>query len=82
LTYRYVSDRLLGVKLNGQALKAIRERSGLSQSELARATGLSQGRISELESESPNIRPSTSKALADALKVPVVALLVDEPVAS
>ena len=63
------------MQINGPSLAAIRERSGLSQSDLARATGVSQGRISELESESPNIRPATGKALADALAVPLVAIL-------
>lgn len=61
--------------LNGASLTAIRERSGLTQSDLARSTGVSQGRISELESGSLNVRPATAKALADALAVPVAALL-------
>lgn len=61
--------------LNGSALQAIRERSGLTQTELAEQTGVSQGRISELESGQRNVRPGTVKALADALKIPVTALV-------
>ncbi len=61
--------------LNGQALQAIRERSGLTQTELAAQTGVSQGRISELEAGNLRVRPNTVKALADALRVPTTALL-------
>lgn len=69
--------------INGSALQAIRERSGLTQSDLARETErigprVSQGRISELESGDPAksaVRPATAKVLADALSVPLVALL-------
>jgi transcriptional regulator with XRE-family HTH domain len=63
--------------LNGSALQAIRERSGLTQSDLARETGVSQGRISELEAGRLNVRPGTVKALAAALQVPSLALTVD-----
>jgi len=63
--------------LNGSALQAIRERSGLTQTELAEQTGVSQGRISELESGQRNVRPGTVKALAEALKIPTMALLAD-----
>jgi transcriptional regulator with XRE-family HTH domain len=61
--------------MNGAALQAIRERSGLTQSDLARLTGISQGRISEIESGSPKVRPATVKSLAEALSVPMTALL-------
>lgn len=63
------------MQINGSALAAIRERTGLTQSDLARGTGVSQGRISEIESDSPSVRPATAKALAEALAVPVVAIL-------
>lgn len=63
--------------LNGAALKAIRERTGLTQSALAELTDVSQGRISELEKGAVKVRPGTVKALADALQVPTVALLGD-----
>lgn len=71
------------MQINGAALKAIRERSGLSQSDLSRRTTpkVSQGRISELESDKPNtdgIRPGSAKALADALGVPLLALILNE----
>lgn len=68
--------------LNGSALQAIRERTGISQTDLAKLTGVSQGRISELEAGQRNVRPSTIKSLADALGVPLAALMVNAQVAS
>lgn len=66
------------MQINGPALTAIRERSGLSQLALAKSAGITQGRISELESGSPNVRPDTVKKLADALVIPMTALLQSE----
>lgn len=68
--------------INGSALQAIRERTGLTQSDLARASGVSQGRISEFESGTKNVRPATVKALADALAVPMTALISNPAAAS
>lgn len=65
------------MQINGAALQAIRERSGLSQSDLSRRTDpkVSQGRISELEAGNLNVRPATAKALTDALGVPLAAVI-------
>jgi len=70
------------MRVNGSALATIRERSGLTQSDLANTTGVSQGRISELEGATPaiNARPGTVKKLADALGVPLMALIHHDPV--
>lgn len=49
-------------------LKNIRETSGLSQTDLVVATGISQGMISTIErSEEPNITLGTARKLARAL---------------
>lgn len=66
------------MQINGAAVATIRERSGLTQTALSKATGtLSQGRISEIESaESIAVRPATGIALADALGCPLAALVV------
>ena len=64
--------------LNGAALATIRERTGLTQLDLAAKSGVSQGRISELESKDSNVRPGTVKALAEALAVPMTALIKAE----
>lgn len=64
--------------VNPDACRSIRERTGLSQSELSRRTKpkVSQGRISEIESKATNVRPATAKAIADALDVPLGALIL------
>lgn len=69
------------MRINAAALTAIRERSGFTQLALAEASGVSQGRISELESADANVRPATVKALADALQVPIVAITAQRAVA-
>lgn len=66
------------MRSNPAALAAIRERSGLTQTDLAKQTGVSQGRISELETKSVGLRPGTAKKLAEALQVPVVAITLTE----
>lgn len=66
---------LWGVRLNPASLAALRIFAGLSQAELARRSGLSQGHISELERGGKDARPATIKKLAQALAVPMPALL-------
>jgi transcriptional regulator with XRE-family HTH domain len=61
-------------QINPAALAAIRQRTGLSQEALGRAAGVSQNRISELESRSMPVRPSTVARLATALQVPQTAI--------
>lgn len=52
----------------GSNLTAIMKALGVSQKQLARTTGLSQSRISELQHNiKPDIRVSTLVKLADAL---------------
>lgn len=67
------------MKINPEALRALREKDGHSQASLARHSGITQSRISELEGDVPQmVRPSTAKRLADALAVPVSALVLVE----
>jgi transcriptional regulator with XRE-family HTH domain len=68
--------------VNGPALATIRERSGQSQSDLSKGSGVSQGRISEIESGFLNVRPPTVKKLCDALGISQMAILEREVVAS
>jgi transcriptional regulator with XRE-family HTH domain len=64
------------VKVNVDALKALRERSELSQRELADLAGVSNKLISRLErKERRGARVGTIRAIADTLRVPMVALL-------
>ena len=63
--------------INPHALRAIRERSGLSVSALASLAGASQPHLSNVESGRRQASPDLIQRLARALKVPVVALLSD-----
>lgn len=65
------------MQLNRHALRAIRERSGLSLTELARAAGISQPHLSNLEHGHRQASPATVRRLADALRVPMPALLAE-----
>jgi len=65
------------MRVNRHALRVIRERSGLSSSGLARAAGLSQPHVANLENGRRNASPAALMALAAALRVPVVAIIRD-----
>jgi transcriptional regulator with XRE-family HTH domain len=62
------------VRLNHEALKAIRLAGGDSQETLARRAGLSELSLSRLERGITKARISTIRKLADALSVPVGAI--------
>lgn len=64
------------MRINPDALKVIRERSGLSQAALGRAANVSQGHISQLEAGIKEPRPEMVRRLASTLGVPVAALVV------
>lgn len=61
--------------MNPVALKTIRELAGLSQAELSRRTGISQGHISQIEAGQKKPRPRTVHTLAAALGVPIASLI-------
>lgn len=67
--------------INPAALLALRERTGLSQSELARRAGLAQSHISAIErrARTNDVQPATALALADGLGVPLDAILATTP---
>ena len=64
-----------GMEVNRHALRAIRERSGMSLSQLARAADVSQPHLSNVEAGRRRPSPELTLRLADVLRVPVVALL-------
>lgn len=70
---------LPAMETEARSLRRHRELAGLSQAALADRSGVSQTRISELELGA-NIRPTTAKALADALGVPLTDIARPEPV--
>lgn len=68
--------------LNIAAAVRFREFAGLSKSQLAVAAGISLSYLSEIESGTKtNVSPAVIKKIADALNVPVAAILAS-PVAA
>ncbi len=62
----------------GEALKLLREQQGLTQTDLANITGISQSNISALESNTRQIGRERAIIFANALKVhPAVLLFPD-----
>lgn len=65
------------MQLNRAALRAIRERSGMTIASLARAVGISPDHLSNIEAGRRNPSPDIGVALAKALKVELPAILAD-----
>lgn len=63
------------MNLNRTALVTIRERSGLSKSDLATRAGVDRTLIHRLENGERNASPSVIRKLADALDCPLMAIL-------
>jgi transcriptional regulator with XRE-family HTH domain len=64
------------VRINGAALKALRELHGYNLGGLSDHSGVSISYICELErGRDVDVRPATAKKLADALSVPIAALI-------
>jgi transcriptional regulator with XRE-family HTH domain len=65
------------VRINPRALQTSREANGHSQSSLARESGVSQQRISQLEQDADGhtVTPPLAKKLADALGVPLADII-------
>lgn len=70
------------MKSNGAAIKAIRERTGLSQTDAAALTGgaVSRPLWANIEAGRRNGLPATLKAIATALNVPLTAIVASYPV--
>ncbi len=60
---------------NGAALRVIRERSGLRVNELAALAKMTPSHLTNIEANRRRPSPAVAKAIADALNVPIVALL-------
>lgn len=65
------------MRINPQALRAIRERSGMTVVALAKAAGVDRTLIAHIEAGRRNAGPETATALAKALKVALPAILAD-----
>lgn len=68
------------MEMHGRNLRTIRERSGMTQTDLAEAADVDRSHLSLIESGRRNASPPTAKRLADALGVDITDITVsDEP---
>jgi transcriptional regulator with XRE-family HTH domain len=67
------------MQLNPAALKALRERSGLTQTELADGADIRRDTLNHLEHGRRNASDAQIRALAHALHVPVTAIINGVP---
>lgn len=65
------------VIVNGAALRTIRERSGLTQTALARLVGTDRSHLSNIENGRRNCSDELVIAIARALKIDLPAILAD-----
>jgi transcriptional regulator with XRE-family HTH domain len=66
-------------KMVGAKIRALREEHGMSLSQLAKAAGISQSAISQIElgTVDPSLR--TLRAVAETLKIPIFTFFLDSP---
>ena len=60
---------------NGAALRALREKDGWSQTQLAKAAEMTQANYWRIEAEAANAKVETLNKIARALRVPVAAIM-------
>lgn len=65
------------MKVNGAALRAIRQRSGVTVTSLAESVGIKQSHLSNIEAGRRNASEDVIVSLAQALKVELPAILCD-----
>lgn len=63
------------MEINPSALREIRRRSGFSVTALAESAGIKQAHLSNIEAGRRNASPEVIKALANALKCDLPAIL-------
>ena len=61
----------------GNEIRTVREWRGLTQAQLAKGTGLTQGYISQLENGASEGTPKALRAIASALDVPIDLVIPD-----
>lgn len=66
---------MLDMTSNGAAIKAIRERTGLTCSQLARTAGIDRTHLHRIESGERRGTPAQIAAIAAALAVPTTAII-------
>lgn len=66
------------MEINRHALRVIRERSGITVSALAAASGIRQAHLSNIEAGRRNASDTVIVALAKALDIPLQAIILGE----
>jgi transcriptional regulator with XRE-family HTH domain len=66
------------MQVHGPALRAIRERTGLTVTELAKRVGITQGSLSAIEKEARKPSSEVLVKLARELRVDLAAILRDQ----
>jgi transcriptional regulator with XRE-family HTH domain len=62
---------------NGPAIRALREKDGWTQTAFAKAVGIRQASLSNIESETSNATIATLNLIARRLRVPLDAIMRD-----
>lgn len=65
------------MRINRFALSELRERSGLTKSQFARALDCGPPHITDIEAGRRHPSPDLARRMADVLKVPLVAILAN-----
>ena len=65
------------MRANGAAIRALRERTGISQANLARTTDIRRETLNRIESGARPGTPAQIVAIAKALSVPIVSIIHD-----
>lgn len=69
------------MRTNGAAIKAIRERTGMTKTELANAAAVDRTHLHRIETGERRGTPDQIVAIAQALKVPTTAIIHEAVVA-
>ena len=67
----------MGMRINGASLRAHREREGVTQAALAKEGGVCRSLITNVEAGRRSLSAPVARRIAAALKLPLVAILVD-----
>jgi transcriptional regulator with XRE-family HTH domain len=63
------------IRQHGPAIRALREKDGYTQVDLAREVGMTQANLWRIENEKANARVSTLHKIARVLRVPVKTIM-------
>ncbi|SEB28913.1 DNA-binding transcriptional regulator, XRE-family HTH domain [Arthrobacter woluwensis] len=61
-------------RINGTAVRVIRDLAGIRHMDLAARAGISRGSLTHVESGSRDVSAATLRKIADALRVPLEAI--------